>query len=203
MRALIACEFSGIVRDAFAARGWDAWSCDLLPCERGGKHHQCDVFDAIAFRGPWNLMVFHWPCTRLCNSGVRWLYGGKGIKIDDDRWQAMENDAATFSNLLNCKIPAVCGENPIPHKHAKAIMGDYSQIIQPWQFGHGETKATCLWLKGLPLLTPTNVVSGRTPRVHYASPGPDRWKERSRTLPGVAEAMSLQWTAFLLHEMAS
>lgn len=192
MRVLVACEFSGIVRDAFAARGHDAWSCDLLPSERPGQHYQGDVFDFILTRD-WELMVYHWPCTRLCNSGVRWLYGGKGKFKDISRWDAMIDDAARFRALLMSAVPRVAGENPIPHKYAKDIMGDYSQIIQPWQFGHPETKATCLWLKNLPPLKPTNIVDGRTPRVHHASPGPDRWKERSRTLIGIGQAMAEQW----------
>jgi len=195
MKVLIACEFSGIVRDTFVARGHDAWSCDLLPCERGGKHFEMDIFRLLAVDGKnWDLMIFHWPCTRLCNSGVRWLFGGKGRTPEAHRWQAMKQDAAKFYQLLaRSPVPKVCGENPIPHRYAREIMGDYSQLIQPWQFGHGETKATCLWLKNLPLLKPTNIVAGRTPRVHYASPGPDRWKERSRTLQGIADAMAQQW----------
>jgi hypothetical protein len=191
VRVLIACEFSGIVRDAFTARGHEAWSCDLLPTERIGKHLQCDVFKVLE-RG-WDLLIFHWPCTRLCNSGVRWLYGGKGRVRDEKRWALMEWDARAFRGLLDCAVPRVAGENPIPHRHARRIMGDYTQTIQPWQFGHGETKRTCLWLRGLPELKPTNVVDGRAPRVHYASPGENRWKERSRTLTGIAEAMATQW----------
>ena len=191
MRVLIACEFSGIVRTAFAARGHDAWSCDLLPSERPGNHYQQDIFTVLS--KDWDLMITHWPCTRLCNSGVRWLYGGKGNVIDLKRWAAMKQDAKSFRRLLDCCVPKVAAENPIPHKYAKAIMGDYDQIIQPWQHGHPETKATCLWLKNLPLLKPTNIVDGRTPRVHHASPGPDRWKERSRTLEGIGKAMAEQW----------
>jgi hypothetical protein len=195
VRVLIACEFSGIVRDAFADRGHDAWSCDLLPCERPGQHYQCDIATLLAAHSArWDLLVFHWPCTRLCNSGVRWLYaGGIGGLRNEERWAAMEADAKRFRALLDSGVVHVAGENPIPHRYAKRIMGDYAQIIQPWQFGHGETKATCLWLKNLPLLKPTNIVSGRTPRVHHASPGPNRWKERSRTLPGIAQAMAEQW----------
>ena len=191
MRVLVACEFSGIVRDAFLRLGHDAWSCDLLPTERPGPHIQRDVFTVL--NQNWDLMIFHWPCTRLTNSGVRWLYGGKGLVRDVERWELMEQDAKNFRKLLECSIPKIAGENPIPHKHAKEIMGNYSQIIQPWQFGHGETKATCLWLKNLFPLQPSNIVEGRQPRVHYASPGPERWKERSRTLQGIADAMALQW----------
>lgn len=191
MRVLVACEFSGIVRDAFRARGHDTWSCDLLPSELPGPHLQCDVFTVLD-RG-WDMMIFHWPCTRLANSGVRWLYGGKGNIRDEQRWQLMEQDAYNFRKLLDCGIPRIAGENPIPHRYAREIMGDYSQTAQPWMFGHGETKATCLWLKNLPPLQPTNIVDGRRPRVHYESPSPDRWKERSRTFPGIAAAMATQW----------
>lgn len=197
MRVLVACEFSGVVRRAFRALGHDAWSCDLLPAEDGSVHHlKRDAFEALVLQGPWDLLIHHWPCTLLCNSSVRWLYGGKGAIRDEARWAAMEESANRFKELSNwgASVPRICGENPIPHKHAGKLMGPYSQIIQPWQFGHGETKATCLWLKNLPLLKPTNIVSGREPRVHHASPGPDRWKERSRTLTGIARAMAEQWS---------
>lgn len=188
MRVLVACEFSGVVREAFRARGHDAWSCDLLPAEDGSKYHLVrSVFDCLYPVDPWDLMIQHWPCTLLCNSGVRWL------STVDGRFNAMRESAMNFRRLMDCCISRVAGENPIPHGYAKAIMGDYTQIIQPWQFGHGETKATCLWLKNLPLLKPTNIVHGREPRVHHASPGPDRWKERSRTLSGIAQAMAEQW----------
>jgi len=192
-RILVGCEFSGIVRDAFRARGHDAWSCDLLLSEGDPRWHlQADIFTMLD-RG-WDLFIFHWPCTRLANSGVRWLYGGKGTTPDIDRWQAMEDDANNFRLLLDAPIARVCGENPIPHRYARELMGDYSQVVQPWMFGHPETKATCLWLKNLPLIKPTNIVTGRQPRVHYESPGPDRWKRRSRTLPGIAAAMAEQWS---------
>jgi hypothetical protein len=191
VRVLIGCEFSGIVRDAFLARGHDAWSCDLLESESPGPHLQCDIFSVLD-RG-WDLLIFHWPCTRLANSGVRWLYGGKGAVRDDARWLLMEDDARRFRALLDCGIPRTAGENPIPHGYAKEIMGDYSQVVQPWMFGHGETKATCLWLKDLPSLRPTSIVTGRQPRVHYESPGPERWKNRSRTLSGIGNAMAEQW----------
>lgn len=195
MKILIGCEFSGTVRDAFLTRGHEAWSCDLLPSESPGPHLQCDIFTVLD-RG-WDLMIFHWPCTRLANSGVRWLYGGRGTVRDGSRWAAMENDARKFRALLDCDIPRICGENPIPHSYAKAIMSEYSQVIQPWMFGHGETKATCLWLRNLPPLQPTSIVAGRQPRVHHEPPGPDRWKNRSRTLSGVASAMAEQWGSLL------
>jgi hypothetical protein len=194
MRVLIACEFSGIVRDAFTARGHDAWSCDLLPSELPGQHHTGPLEDWIGSGREWDLIIGHPPCTYLCNSGVRWLYGGKGNVRDTKRWAHMCYACAFFNLILNRDCPRICIENPIPHKYALGLIGQsYSQIIHPYQFGHPETKATCLWLSGLPKLKPTNIVSGRTPRVHFASPGPDRWKERSRTLPGIAKAMAEQW----------
>src|SRR5271170_2661862 len=193
MRVLVACEFSGIVRRAFRARGHDAWSCDLLPAEdsspayRALDHYQCDVREVIGWS--WDLLIAHPPCTYLSNSGVRWLYrGGKGKKKNWARWLAMRRAAQFFRMLLNAPIGRICVENPIPHGYAR--LPAYSQIIQPWQFGHGEIKATCLWLKGLPPLEPTRIVKGRKARVHRASPGPDRWKERSRTLTGIAAAMA-------------
>lgn len=195
---LVACEFSGIVRRAFRLRGMDAWSCDFLPAEDGDKHHfQCDV-EAILTKKPWKLMIAHPPCTYLANSGVRWLYGDKGKTKDLSRWQNMEEAALFFSRLLDADIPRVAVENPIMHRYGKEIIGaskyeQQTQIVQPWMFGHGETKATCLTLKNLPKLFPTRIVLGRTPRVHLAPPSPERWKERSRTLPGLADAMAEQW----------
>ena len=187
----MACEFSGIVRDAFIAAGHDAMSADLLPTERPGPHYQGDVRQVLD--DGWDICVAHPPCQYLSLSGVRWLYGGKGTGRDPARWRRMEDAAAFFHDLLYSPIPRVAVENPIQHRHAG--LPRPTQLIQPWQFGHGETKATCLWLKGLPKLTPTDIVDGRTPRVHHASPGPDRWKERSRTLPGIAAAMASQWGA--------
>ncbi len=197
MRVLVACEFSGVVRDAFRKRGHDAWSVDLLPSESNpfpppdkGPHFQTDAIACAEdpAYGEWDLLIAHPPCTYICNSGVRWLVN------DPWRERAKKMDHATwfFKSLLNNnRIPRVAVENPIPHRYA--LLPKYQQIIQPWQFGHPETKATCLWLRNLPKLVPTNIVDGRKPRVHYASPGPDRWKERSRTLQGIADAMADQW----------
>jgi hypothetical protein len=199
MRVLVACEFSGIVRDAFLAAGHDAMSCDLLPTERPGPHYVGSVIDVIS--AGWDLMVAHPPCTYLANSGVRWLYGGKGTIRDEHRWHQMRSASYFFKRLLDDDIPRIAIENPIMHRHAGIRKPD--QIIQPWQFGHPETKATGLWLKGLPLLVPTNIVDGREPRVHHASPGPDRWKERSRTLTGIAAAMAEQWGKPLTLELVS
>jgi hypothetical protein len=192
MRVLIACEFSGVVRDAFITKGHETLSCDLLETERFGPHYIGNVLDIIG--DGWDLMVAHPPCTYLTNSGVRWLYGGKGTVVDKKRWALMEEAAEFFSDLLNAPIPYIAVENPIMHGHATRIINSKpTQIIQPWQFGHGEIKGTGLWLKNLPKLVPTNIVEGRVPRVHYTSPSPDRWKERSRTQAGIAEAMANQW----------
>ena len=201
MRVLIACEFSGVVRRAFAARGHDAWSCDLLPAEdRSNRHIVGDAREIL--NDGWDLLaVFHPPCTRLCNSGVRWLSKPPPGKTLDQMQADLREGAALFSAFWNAPIERVAVENPIMHKHAKALIENYAepaQTIQPWMFGHGETKGTCLWLRGLPKLTPTQIVEGRTARVHRMPPGPDRWKERSRTFSGVAEAMADQWTDAIL-----
>jgi hypothetical protein len=194
VRVLVACEFSGVVRDAFIAAGHEAVSCDLLPSERPGPHYQGDIRNVLnraTTMGLFDMCIAHVPCTFLANSGARWLYGGKGTERDPVRWAQMEAAAEFFRLLLEAPIPRIAVENPIMHRHAGIRKPD--QIIQPWQFGHPETKATGLWLRDLPPLVPTDIVAGRTPRVHYASPGPDRWKERSRTLPGIAAAMAEQW----------
>jgi hypothetical protein len=181
MKVLVACEFSGVVRDAFTARGHDAWSCDLLPCEKGGGQHiQGDVFPLLS--GAWDLLLAFPPCTHLCVSGARWFSKKKREQMEAENF---------FMCLVGCPIHRIAVENPIGIMSTKYRKPD--QIIQPWQFGHGETKATCLWLKNLPKLIATNVVAGREPRVHKCPPGPDRWKERSRTLQGVAAAMADQW----------
>ena len=182
MKILVACEFSGTVRDAFAARGHDAWSCDLLPTDRPGNHIQGDVL-AILGDG-WDAMIAHPPCTHLAVSGARHF----AAKRADGRQQA----ALQFVRaLLDAPIPLIGLENPVSIISSEIRKPD--QVIQPWQFGHGETKATCLWLKGLPLLTPTNIVSGRADRIHKLPPSPDRWRLRSLTYQGVADAMADQW----------
>jgi hypothetical protein len=196
MRLLIACEFSGVVRRAFRARGHDAWSCDIEPAEDDSPYHiQGDALHAL-HRG-WDMLIAHPPCTFLANSSAKHLYAGmnKANGPDGDRWAKMGYGAAFFLAMLNAPIRRKAVENPIMLGHPRRLFGipDPTQTIQPWQFGHGETKATCLWLEELPPLVPTNIVDGRTPRVHMASPGPDRWKERSRTLHGIAEAMADQW----------
>jgi hypothetical protein len=191
MKVLVACEFSGIVRDAFIARGHDAWSCDLLPTETPGPHIQGDAIaeaysggaDArLGIKPVWDLMIAHPPCTYLAVSGARWF---------KDRQQEQKLALQFVYALMHAPIARVCIENPISVISSKIRKPE--QIIQPWMFGHGETKATCLWLKSLPKLVPTNIVDGRQARVHRIGPGPDRWKERSRTLPGIAAAMAEQW----------
>lgn len=198
LRVLVACEFSGIVRDAFIEAGHEAMSCDLLPSEApAGSHYQGDIRDILDGHLPWlgpdqfDLLIAHPPCTFLANSGVRWLYGGKGTTPDEARWAQMLDAAAFFRLLLDAPFPRIAVENPIMHRHAE--LPKPTQIIQPWQFGHGETKATGLWLKNLPPLTPTNIVPERVQRVHLMPPGPDRWRERSRTFEGIAAAMAAQW----------
>lgn len=212
MRVLVACEFSGIVRDAFFALGHDAVSCDLLPTERPkwtlegfpeirvrhpkrGYHFKQDVRGLLD--DDWDLMIAHPPCQFLCNSGAKHLYigGVKQFGRDERRWRNMELAVEFFKTLLNAPIPKIAVENPIMHGHAKRLIGvNQTQIIQPYEHGHPETKATCLWLKGLPRLVPSKWTTGPiTERVARISPSEDRWKERSRTLEGIAAAMALQW----------
>lgn len=192
-RVLVACECSGRVRDAFLDAGHDAYSCDLLPSDsdRGeSRHYQGDVTELLGEE--WDLVVAHPPCTYLCNSGVRWLHTQHG------RWWKMIQASMFFRKCLAANATCVCVENPIPHMYAMEIIETpYSQIVQPWQFGHGETKATCFWLRGLPPLQPTDIVPGREARVHKLSPGPDRGKLRSVTYQGIALAMAQQWGALL------
>ena len=190
MRVLIACEFSGIVRDAFSRMGHDAWSCDVLDSERPGNHIKGSVLNVLG--DGWDLMIAHPPCTYLANSGVRWLYiDGQKNEV---RWALMGDASAFFIELLSAPIPRIAIENPIMHRHARnQIDTPYTQIVQPYQFGHGETKATCLWLHNLPRLTPTNCVEGRIARVHQEAPSAERWKNRSRTYQGIADAMAAQW----------
>jgi len=180
MRVLIACEYSGTVRDAFLQQGHDALSCDLLPTDVPGPHYQGDVFDIID--QDWDLMIAHPPCTHLAVSGARWFSAKK----------QEQKDALRFvERLLNADIPRIALENPVSVISSRIRKPD--QTIHPWQFGHGETKTTCLWLKNLPPLVPTNVVSGRSNRIHMVPPGPDRWKIRSVTYSGIAQAMADQW----------
>lgn len=183
MKVLVGCEYSATVRDAFLERGHDAWSCDLLPCERDPTRHiQGDVLPLLS--EGWDLAIFHPPCTHLAVSGARWF---------KDKRAEQEEALQFVMVLLAAPIPKIALENPVSIISSRIRKPD--QVIQPWMFGHGETKATCLWLKGLPKLHPTNVVDGREARVHKMPPSPDRWKERSRTYQGVASAMAEQWSS--------
>ena len=193
MRVLVACEFSGIVREAFRSMGHDAWSCDLLPSEIPGQHIQNDVLNVLEnedyMRGcfgdykPFDLMIAHPPCTYLAVSGARWFA---------TRLEKQKKALQFVKDLMNANIDRICIENPISIISSAIRKPD--QIIQPWQFGHGETKATCLWLKNLPKLRSTNIVDGRENRIHRMSPGKNRWRERSRTYAGIAQAMAEQWS---------
>ncbi len=200
MRVLVACEFSGTVRRAFAALGHDAWSCDLLPAEDGSNHHIVGDDRDILDHG-WDLLIVaHPPCTRLCNSGVRWLSVPPPGRTREDLWRELDEGASLFSDFWNAPIERIAVENPVMHRHAKALIRNYqppAQSVQPWQFGHPESKRTCLWLKNLPPLVPTRIVEGREQRVFRMPPSPDRWKERSRFFEGIADAMASQWSAFV------
>jgi hypothetical protein len=182
MRVLIACEYSGAVRDAFIAKGHDAISCDLLPTDKEGPHYQGNVFDLDLSQ--FDLMIAHPPCTHLAVSGARHFARKR---------ESGEQQAAIdfFMKLADAPVLMIAVENPVCIM--SSVWRKPDQIIQPWQFGHGETKATCLWLKGLPKLTPTNIVDGRSDRIHKMPPSPDRWKLRSTTYQGIADAMAAQW----------
>lgn len=186
LRVLVGFEFSGRVRDAFIKEGHDAISCDLLDTERPGPHLKMDIKEAIEKHGPFDLAIFHPPCTHLAVSGARWFKNKRREQkeaLELVRW------------LLAVDIPYIALENPVSVISSQIRKPD--QVVQPWMFGHGETKATCLWLYGLPKLKPTRVVKGRKGRIHNEPPGPDRWKNRSRTLPGIARAMAKQWGEYV------
>lgn len=210
-RVLIACEFSGTVRRAFTAAGFDAWSCDILPAEDGSNHHITgNVLDVLG--EGWDLLIVaHPPCTRLCNSGVRWLTVPPPGRTSADMWRELDEGAALFTALWQAPVPRVAVENPVMHRHAKERIGGYvkpAQSVQPWQYGEWEKKRTCLWLRGLPALVPTfrTIEDARTAlqetgepkaRVHRMSPGKHRARERSRFFPGIAAAMAAQWGPLL------
>ena len=200
MKVLVACEYSGRVRDAFIRKGHDATSCDLLPSDSDlGPHYQGDVFDLDL--ASFDLMIAHPPCTYLTNSGVSWLHK------DPSRWEKLDDGAAFFKALLDAPIKRIAVENPIMHKYAKERIGGVkqTQVVQPWMFGHMEQKATCLWLKNLPPLVETNNVKeemlklpdNERQRLHYLPPSEDRWKLRSTTYQGIANAMAEQWSELL------
>ncbi len=180
MKILLACEESGIVREEFCKRGHDAWSCDILPTAQPGQHIQGDVIEHL--EDGWDMMIAFPPCTHLCSSGARW-WATKEVEQRKAIW--------FFLELVNAPIDSICIENPIGKM--STVFRKPDQTIQPWQFGHGETKATCLWLKNLPLLTPTMLVEGREHRVHRMPPGKNRSRDRSRTYLGIAQAMADQW----------
>jgi hypothetical protein len=187
MRVLVACEFSGRVRDAFRARGHDAVSCDLLETEAPGPHVVGDARELLT--DGWDLLIAHPPCTRLCNSGVRWLH-------ERDLWDEMREACEFFMAFLNAPIPRIAVENPVMHGHARSIIGEGPAFtVQPWQFGDNEKKRTGFWTRNLPPLRPTSDLDGSTAgaSVHRASPGKNRWKARSLTFPGLAQAMADQW----------
>lgn len=204
-RVLVACEFSGKVREAFAKQGYDAWSCDLLPSSDGSNRHIQGDARNILHDGWDYLIVAHPPCTRLCNSGVSWLHKPPKGKSKDQMWAELDEGADLFNAFWNAPIPRIAVENPIMHKYAVERIGGQrqTQIVQPWWFGHPEQKATGLWLKNLPKLVKTNDVYEemmRRPdrerqRLHYLPPSPDRWAIRSTTFQGLADAMADQWKA--------
>jgi site-specific DNA-cytosine methylase len=181
MKILIACEESGTVREAFRGLGHDAWSCDLLPSRQPGPHIRGDVFPLL--KEGWDMMIAFPPCTHLCVSGARWFSKKKREQMEAENF---------FMCLIAAPISRIAVENPVGIMSTKYRKPD--QIIQPWMFGHGETKATCLWLKNLPMLKPTDVVLGREHRIHKMPPGPNRARDRSKTYQGIADAMAYQWS---------
>lgn len=213
LKVLVACEESQSVTKEFRALGHEAYSCDLLPCSGGHPewHFQCDVRESL-YHNPIfssvDLLIAHPPCTYLSNSGVSWLSTKSGINAD--RFEKMVEAANFFKFLMNLPILHIAIENPIPHKYALEIIGKkYSQIIQPYMFGHAESKATCFWLKNLPKLSETNNVKqewmalpkNKAQRLHYLPPGPERAKLRSKTFPGIAKAMAQQWSEYLTYDI--
>jgi hypothetical protein len=184
MRVLVACEFSGVVRDAFAAKGHDAWSCDILPTEKPGNHIQGSIYEVATVKAGWDLMIAHPDCTFLTVAGAKWM-------SEEWREEAQLMALHAVKSLWKFPIERIAIENPVGR--LSSLWRGPDQIIQPWQFGHGETKGTCFWLKNLPPLVPTDVVEGREGRVWKEAPGPERKKNRSRTYQGIAEAMAEQW----------
>ena len=207
MKILIGCETSGVVREAFAAQGHDVWSCDILPSDTPtNRHIQDDVLNVLKMDTWDQLIVCHPPCTRLCNSGVRWLSKAPPNKTLEQMWKQLDEGAELFSKLLNADVPKIAIENPVMHKHAKSRIQNYrpfSQSVQPWQFASSTDSAdntkkrTCFWLKDLPNLIPTGSLDGKCAKdtIHKAPPSKDRWKIRSKFFEGMAAAMAQQWGA--------
>ena len=195
VRALVACETSGAVRRALRRKGVDAWSCDVLPADDGETlHHIQDKAQHLLGR-VWDLVIAHPPCTYLANSGARWLYNADGAK-NEERWEKMREGAEFFLECLNANADRVAVENPVMHRHAADIIGRRQDFtIQPWQFGDNFKKRTCFWTRGLPRLVPTSDLDGSSAYAacHREQPGPDRWKKRSATYPGIADAIADQW----------
>lgn len=209
LKVLIGCELSGIVRNAFLNSGHDAWSCDILPSEDNSNHHIIGDIREVIKMTKWDLLIIaHPPCTRLCNSGVRWLHTPPPGRTLEEMWIELDQGAELFSDIWNCDIPRKAIENPVMHKYAKERIENYrhfDQSIQPWQFAENDSspdnvkKRTCLWLENLPKLVPTGFLDGKTarPEIHHASPGPDRTRKRSKFFPGIADAMAEQWGNFI------
>jgi hypothetical protein len=189
LNVLIGCEYSGVVREAFRKLGHNAYSCDLLPSEDNSPYHYQEDLDFLLYitKGVWDLCIFHPPCTHLAVSGARWF---------KDKQQEQQSALDFVRFLLDTDCPHIALENPVSIISSHIRKPD--QYIQPWQFGHGETKKTGLWLKNLPKLVPTNIVEGREPKIWKMSPSPDRWKERSRTYQGIANAMAEQWSKYII-----
>lgn len=209
LKVLIGCEFSGVVRDAFQRLGHDAWSCDFLETETPGQHYRGDIRDLL--KEYWDIFIVHPECRYMANSGAKHLYINckKSNGINQDRWDKMVNAANFFKDMYNAPVEHVAAENPIMLPYAKEIIGvTQSQIIHPWMFGHLESKSTCLWLRNLPNLKETNNVHEEmmklskkdAQKIHYMSPGPERWKNRSRTYSGIGEAMAKQWSEYVLNK---
>lgn len=201
LKVLLGCEESQAVCKAFRALGHEAYSNDVVPCSGGHPewHLQMDVYQALALT-EWDAVIAFTPCTYSCNSGVRWI-ARDGKIINPERYALMLRYAGMLRDILNSDIPFVACENPIPHRYALEVVGrKYDQIIQPWQFGHGESKATCLWLKNLPPLQPTDIVERREQRIWRLPPSPDRATLRSKTYPGIAAAMAEQWSRYIIQE---
>ena len=205
MKILVGCETSGVVRNAFAELGHDVWSCDVLPSDTpSNRHIQDDVLNVLKMDEWDQLIVCHPPCTRLCNSGVRWLHKAPPNKTLEQMWDELDQGAELFSKLLHADVPRIAVENPVMHKHAKARIKNYrpfSQSVQPWQFAQDSDsddnvkKRTCFWLKNLPNLIPTGLLDGSCAKdtIHKAPPSKDRWKIRSKFFTGMASAMANQW----------